>query len=291
MYDNKFVAVVKARGQILREDKDTVLIPFGEEYTILMKNLNGQRALVKVQIDGQDVVDGGLIVNANSEIELERFVKDLNSGNRFKFIQKTKKIQEHRGDKIDDGMIRIEFQFERPTPTYTAPIWNYSDSCNWQLIKGSDISSDSQILPHNVTVSNHVTLSGSSGKFSSDTSNVLATNTSSGVVNNSNSTNASTNVTLTANTYNVRGLDNSLPQIEEGITVKGSVSNQKFKQGYIGLLEDEKHVIILQLKGYKDSGKPVEQPLTVKTPKKCSTCGRTNKSNVKYCAECGTYLE
>ena len=39
-YQEKLVAVVKCRGKILREHGEFVTIPFGEEYTILLKNLD-----------------------------------------------------------------------------------------------------------------------------------------------------------------------------------------------------------------------------------------------------------
>ena len=37
----------------------------------------------------------------------------MSRGNKFKFIQKTDKIIGHRGDNIDDGMIRVEYRYEK----------------------------------------------------------------------------------------------------------------------------------------------------------------------------------
>ena len=37
MYANKLVASLKANGKILREFKDNVYIPFGSEYSFLLK--------------------------------------------------------------------------------------------------------------------------------------------------------------------------------------------------------------------------------------------------------------
>ena len=54
MYNNQLVASLKANGKILREFKDTVYIPFGSEYSFLLKNLNTTRALVNVFIDGEE---------------------------------------------------------------------------------------------------------------------------------------------------------------------------------------------------------------------------------------------
>jgi hypothetical protein len=113
MYNNSLAVAVKNKGNVLREDGNKVFIPFGEEYSVLIKNLNTKKALVNVEIDGREAISG-LIVDANSSTELERFFQDnLNKGNKFKFIEKTKEIEDFRGNKVDDGLIRVEFQFEK----------------------------------------------------------------------------------------------------------------------------------------------------------------------------------
>ena len=118
MYNNKLVASLKANGKILREFKDTVYLPFGVEYNILLKNLHNTRAVVNVYIDGDNVVPGGLVLESKQEIELERAIRNgnLNEGNRFKFIERTGAVEQHRGIKLEDGLIRIEFQYEVPQP-------------------------------------------------------------------------------------------------------------------------------------------------------------------------------
>lgn len=116
MYSNNFAAAIKVNGKILREFGDTVYIPFGSEYQIRLKNLSSNRAKVKVQIDGKDVTDGGLVLNALSTVDLERFIRNgnLKEGNHFKFIERTSKIEEHRGIKLEDGLITIIYEFEIP---------------------------------------------------------------------------------------------------------------------------------------------------------------------------------
>lgn len=115
MYSNKLAAAIKSNGKVLREFGDTVYIPFNSEYSILIKNLNTVRTVVNVYLDGENVVPGGLVINANSEIDLERWIKNgnLTDGNRFKFIERTANIEDHRGIKLEDGLIRIEYQFEK----------------------------------------------------------------------------------------------------------------------------------------------------------------------------------
>lgn len=121
MYANKLAVAVKVNNRILRENKDTVLIPFGSEYSLLLKNLNTKRAILNIFVDGANIVPNGLVLNAGQEIDLERSIvnNNLNKGNKFKFIERTRSIEDHRGVKLEDGLIRIEFQFEQ--------VYNY----NW----------------------------------------------------------------------------------------------------------------------------------------------------------------
>ncbi len=115
MYNQKLVASIKSNGRVLREHKDTVFIKFGAEYSILLKNLNTTRAIVNVFIDGTNIVEGGLVLNAGQEVDLERSIINGNllAGNKLKFIERTSAIENGpRGVKLEDGLIRIEFQFE-----------------------------------------------------------------------------------------------------------------------------------------------------------------------------------
>jgi len=80
------------------------------------------------------------------------------------------------------------------------------------------------------------------------------------------------------------------PANEVGITVPGSMSNQKFATVASFPLEDQKHVIVLQLKGETADNK-VTAPVTVKAKPKCVTCGKVNKATAKFCSNCGTALE
>jgi len=115
MYNQKMAVALKHKGKVLREVGDTVYLPFGSEYSIFLKNMNSVRALVTVTVDGQDVGDGSrFIVNANDDFEIERFIRDgnLDQGNRLKFIERTSNIENHRGIGVEDGLIRVEFNYE-----------------------------------------------------------------------------------------------------------------------------------------------------------------------------------
>ena len=128
MYGNKLAAAIKVNGKVLREFKDTVYIPFGAEYAITIKNLHTTRAVVNVYIDGDNMVPGGLVLNAGQSVDLERSIKNnnLTEGNKFKFIERTNSVENHRGIGVEDGLVRIEYQFEQPRPVIniSQTLWN-----------------------------------------------------------------------------------------------------------------------------------------------------------------------
>jgi len=269
-YKSDFIAVVKNSGKILRENSEGVVrLPYLCEYSILLKNLNSKKALVKISIDGQSI-GNDLVMEPNSTTEVKRFIENLERGNSFRFIQKTKEIVEHRGDRIDDGIIRVEVTYEKDV--YTQPFYNYypiyyPSTPVWPDYKPMTWTADSR----------NAVNCGSS------------TNSNNGQ--NSTTTNSfSYNLGLLKNSAKVENFTNTMEiKNDEGITVKGSENHQKFNYGSIGELEENSIVIILRLQGYSGSAQ-VTKPVMVKTKIVCETCGKHNKSSNQYCSRCGTFL-
>jgi hypothetical protein len=254
MYYKKFVASIKANGKVLRENNGAVAIPFGSEYEIRLKNINSIKAQVKVSIDGEDVTDGWIILQPNSTLDLERSIKNgnLKFGNKFKFIERTENIEKHRGIKGDDGLVRVEYRFEKIYPltiTSTPPFNQYPYV---YYIKPLQDQLQDQ-LPYN-----------SVGQVTCQNT-MFAMNCSTEQINSS------------------RTIEN-----EVGITVPGGTSNQSFSTAYDFACE-QSEVIVLKLIG-KLNHVPVKRPITVDVKPTCSTCGRVNKATNKFCAECGTSL-
>jgi len=130
-YKDQFVVEVKCKGKILRVVDDVVRLPFGSEYSLYLKNLNSKRASVNISIDGVDILDGkSLVINGNEVSEIHGFLTGTTIKNRFKFINKTKEIQDYRGDKIDDGIIRVEFAYEKPKPVVLYEVHNHYHNNN-----------------------------------------------------------------------------------------------------------------------------------------------------------------
>lgn len=284
MYSDKMVVVVKVDGKILREIDGTVHIPFNKEYSLSFKNLNSRKASAKVFIDGTDVLEGkSLVINPNEETSLERFIKDdnLNNGNRFKFIQKSKEISEHRGDKIDDGLIRIEFKFEKEQPITTWAIYNVPLTVHRNFPIYGPIY-DRVVKYDNPDGYVYGTICENHMELCDNMTNDFVTNRSSEVFGNSNVRSFASKV--------CEGDEKPLQDMDNGITVKGSVSNQGFNYGFIGELEDQSHIIIFKLKGVNSNEIKIVRPITIKTKIQCETCGKKSRSDKKFCSNCGTSL-
>jgi hypothetical protein len=270
MYNSKLVASIKANGKVLREFKDTVYVPFGSEYSILLKNLNTVRALINIYIDGDNIVPGGLVLNAGQEIDLQRAIRNgnMNEGNKFKFIERTGKIEDHRGVKLEDGLIRVEFQFEK--------VYKRQDGIQWSNAMWQPTSMDSYYggVMRSTT---SATPKSMSGTITCSSASYAATSMAVG--------SATINTSAAAQSFN------AAPQTETGITVAGSKSEQKFVTASWFATESEKHNIILKLLGETPDNEAIRKPITVKAKPKCVTCGKQNKATAKFCSECGTALE
>ena len=290
-YKDNFVVEVKADGQILRVKDGAVYLPFGSEYSLLLKNLNSRKASVKVSIDSEDVLDGhSLILDSLVTHELQGFLRGTTAKNRFRFIQKTKEIQEHRGDKIGDGLVRVEFAFEKPRPkTIVKKIikeveehhhhhhdyhhhhhhhrydwwptrYTWYDGSGWSSLSDSVQSSDEP-------VQSYMSSGGSVRGMSAN------------------------NITCDSLGVQASFTAQNAPNVDEGITVKGNEIHEHYNYGQIGALE-QSSVIVIALKGIqRSSGVVVTDPITVSTKLTCKTCGTKSKSSSKFCSNCGTFLE
>jgi len=260
MYKNNFVAVIKHEGRILRErDGGSVYLPFGSEYSILLKNKDCRKALVEIEVDGINVLNGNkLILGGNEEQEINGFMRDMNKTNRFKFIHKTKEIQNHRGDRIDDGLVRVSYQFE----SVQKPII-YKDPNTYQYP-----------YPWTFTAYYSAPNIGAGGSY--NTNSIACGDVYGGVYSDS----------VCESKLNCC----SVPCKDEGITVKGSEVNSNYVYGHIGTLDCDINTIVIHLRGMSGSKKTISKPLTVRTKIGCSTCGRKNRSSNKFCYNCGTFL-
>jgi hypothetical protein len=190
--------------------------------------------------------------------------------------------------KLEDGLVRIEFQFEKPP----VAISTISDNFFKQYppgVRGSEqqkekfggIGGSTTLTSYNVngmmrnvdwSKNGEVTMQAASAsvdKYCADN----------GIINKMESHDG------------MATMDSYVPKNDVGITVPGSKSTQKFQTTYMNALEPEKHTIVLKLLGETEDNKPVLKPVTTKHKPKCVTCGKQNKATAKFCTECGTALE
>lgn len=114
VYKNGFVAVVKDNsGHVLRDSGNKVLLPFYEEYSLLLKNQHGVRAVATVEIDGENVMGGReAVIEAHGEFPLERYIKNLDKGRKFQFVPLKDSRIKYKADHPDLGIIEISFRKE-----------------------------------------------------------------------------------------------------------------------------------------------------------------------------------
>lgn len=274
MYKKNLVAAIKVGGKILRETSDRVYLPFGSEYSVLLKNLSSVRMQAKISIDGTDTSNDWFVINPNSSIEIERFVRDnnLKSGNRFKFIERTAAIESHRGIKVEDGLVRVEFKTEK---VFEAPkvvehhTYYHHEYYSWPWYRRYYDYPYVPTFPMPTTTCNSL-VSGTQGSSTLHQASMTST----------------TNVMRSSmkNTMVSSSIAN-----EAGITVPGSESNQKFVT-VSDFATEQSEVLVLHLVGCTSTYK-VKEPVTVQRKPQCTTCGKANKAASKFCSQCGTALQ
>ena len=286
MYQNKIAVAIKSDGKVLREFKDTVYLKFGSEYAICIKNLNTVRVIANIFIDNENIIPGGLVLNAGQTVDLERFVKNnnLNEGSKLKFIERTQNIEQHRGIKLEDGLVRVEYKFEVPRPATTTLQGGWlHDPIKFRYTGGGStpIMGSSGAISDNMNV-NGMLRSADYSKGETMKAQASVAITDYCATNNISLSNCEVHdgaATMDCAVYN-----------DAGITVPGSRSTQTFTTVTMNELEAEKHTIILKLLGETPNNVPVLESVTVKTMQECPTCGTKNKTSVKFCGECGTGL-
>ena len=150
MYSSQFVVSIKSNNNIMRENKDVVYLPFGSEYSILLKNLSNRKASVRIWVDGEDILDSNsLVIHSNATVELERF---YTSNHKFKFIEKTEEISNYRGNRIDDGIVRVAYYFEAEIPNIKPYIYEEKKYDYWRDNSSTPYYRNTQIGGQSKTV-------------------------------------------------------------------------------------------------------------------------------------------
>lgn len=250
MYFEKFVASLKVGGRFLRDEYGVVKVPFDTEYELYLKNLESRTAVVAVSIDGKDVLDGNkLVVESNSSMDLLGFMEGQRVRNKFKFIELTKEVQEDLGYSPEDSLIRIEVWYKKIQPQFV----------------NTYVYTYYNPIPYRYDGINYANLTSSGDYKIKDATFTDCSNTK---------------YVSSINCSNINNV---------GITVKGNDCRQNFGSTYVGELENESHVFVLRLSGYKEY-KKVSVVTTTKDKKYCPNCGKANYYGNKFCINCGELI-
>lgn len=307
MYKNNFVLAVKNEdGQVLRETTDqTVSLPYESTYCIFLKNKNNRAAGVELSIDGEDILSGEkIIVPANGNIDLERFIKEGAGadGNKFKFAKPTKERISGK-KKREIGKIIARFYLEKSQQDAEK---NSEEELLGEIKKELDKIKDRNPpyipVPYPYPVPVRPTYRRWWEKWpyeppywnSPDFTYTISATTESLYMPIWKET-AETSWTSSSTSFCSSG-ENSCDTLFlanessnsdlSGITIEGDESDQDVDMDEIGELSKKFTEICLTIK-------PSVKALTVsKTKKKyCSNCGSVNKNVAKFCINCGNKLE
>jgi hypothetical protein len=210
VYMKNFVVAVKVGNKYIRDEEGEVKIPFNSEYKLFLKNMDSRKAVVKVSIDGKQVIESGIVLHGNSSVDLNGNIENGKLKNCFKFIKVSPEIEEFRGITPEDGLARIEVTWEKkrvevPYTIYTTR-WEYKP---WE--------SHPVWYDYNTITSgnNDLVYRGSGTAGQNYSINTSVTNSS-----------------------------------DLGITVKGEEINQSLNTCFVDTLETDSTVIVLKLIGY-----------------------------------------
>lgn len=170
-YANGFVVAVKdSNGKVLRETNRAVYLPFYEEYSLLLKNNNDRKAVAKIFIDGEEISKGKIIIDANSEVTIERFIEDLEEGRRFQFVPASDNRIAGK-DMTDLGIVEVKFTLEEKqweTPAYWIKYDMFNPkakACGQSMARGASVTSMSYTCSSASTVGGTAAGSRSEQKF------------------------------------------------------------------------------------------------------------------------------
>ena len=300
MYRDSYVVALLLNGKIQKESDDgSVLIPFGSEYVLRLKNKLRKRAVADVWIDGKIAIKG-VVIDANETVDLERFVADgnLNEGKRFKLARLTDPKVDQPNDS-ENGSIEVNFYPEKDEPVVEKKvIHEYAHHClHNHFGHCSSCCSNpwcQTCHPHFGTWSN-ITYTSGTGTIkslsadggmtlgqatggSTDSGSITSNNNLNGVLRNQ-AMNATFQAASTtpdfADSIPMNATNASLG--EAAATVEGSTSLQKFSSVYIDVDRSKPTTIRLIVKGLS------------KVLDTCN-CGYKRKKDVKFCPNDGTQL-
>lgn len=271
MFKNSFAVAIKHNGQVLSENKESVFLPFGSEYSISLKNLNSLTAFVKIFIDGKEVTPlRGIEMDPKQSFDINRFYDKNNS---FKFIELTEEIKKQRGSDLEDSLVRVEVRFDEAESLFDK--MNRLEKTTIGPSIGRDISFPEPYI-----------VDGGPGSLFPPGGLVPQPSICDSIRYQAKDFTGDMTTAATA-TFASNG-DNA-----RGITVSGSPAQEAYpgKESYSKQMRSLSSETIFNflLTGFQDN-QVIDTAVTNKSKKICPTCGKKYKYKYNYCPMDGTYL-
>lgn len=269
VYKEEHAIAIIQDGKIVPEKDGVVVLPYGSEYKIRLKNKSRIRSIADIYIDGS-IACKGIIVDEDRTVDLERYIKpgdNMFAGNKFQLARLS-----HPGvaDANDDqnGMVEVRFYKERAKPKKVeveehhhhhhhdhGHPWTPWQPYPWKVdVTWSTSHSDSKQYLCQTSMSD----SAPSDYMCCDRSPVHTK----GILRS------------TESKISARSADGP------AATVQGGMSTQRFTSESIDIDETKFTALSIQLRGVTK----------VTRHDKCPGCSRKRKGAERFCPKCGTAL-
>lgn len=286
------ICINKSRLKTYHKDKHpTFYLEKGQEFQIELFNPTSDTILAKIQLNGNHISQGGLVLRPGERVFLERY---LDVAKKFKFdTYEVANTAEVRKAIEDNGDFKVEF-YKESKPTYlygssitisSSPITrtniDYNSTGNPSLRSfGTTNLNDTYNLTGALNASSSTNIASS---YFSNTSTVAggdAASYSSEVT--MDSLSFSDEMASTKSLKSKRGISKT---IETGRVEAGSQSNQKLE--YVSKSFDYWPFHTVEYKLLPISQK-VNSVADVNVKRYCHNCGAKQKPEFKFCPSCGT---
>lgn len=106
MFKQNTVISIKVGKNFLPDQDSIVKLPFGSEYSILIKNLNNSPIKVRMFIDGNiNGPEKGFLIKEKDSFEINSF---FNTNNALKFVNKSKELNKQK-QKFQKDLLKNQF--------------------------------------------------------------------------------------------------------------------------------------------------------------------------------------
>lgn len=263
VYSNKFVVCILVNGTPQNELANGVVkLPFGTEYSLRFRNKHSRRAVVKIFVDGENVSGGGYIIPANDHVDIKRHW-DKDRAFKFVSLDSPEAVDDGKNGPNPDkskGLIEAHFYLEKEQPVHH---WYYPykteehhhhhhhypkpDPWKWRYpIYGTHDDSYGGTAQYTSGPISH--LNDSVGETTRSTCSTSGLESAGRQQMN--------RVTKTCSTGPELAAAPPTPELQDGCTVMGESTGQRFSTTYIDL-EDSYTTLKIFLQGWEDERPPV----------------------------------